>query len=349
MIRPISVIVAAVLLLGPLITVELGLRALIDEGRLPEAPSSNDFADISLANLHRGGRPDVLIMGMSTMRSGIKPDTLERRIEADLGRPVRVQNVAQGGISLESQRVIVEQLAEEGLLPSVVITGVSPITLAAEHEGESEDWFRRSELGRLWAGCSEALVEPEALECWLTQASAVWRWRGHLDQLSAALTEGMPTTIRDGSRSLRPSGWVASRPASAEKLQQNLPRALARLDEEIHVGDELAAGWAAFVEALRSHGVEVVAVRMPYYRPLVDAALARNPDWAEQRDAGYERLEAAAGLPLIEVPDFSETAEPEWFRDPRHLSRLGAPAFTRQMWAEDAVSQPILEVLRSGD
>ena len=38
----------------------------------------------------------------------------------------------------------------------------------------------------------------------------------------------------------------------------------------------------------------------------------------------------------------AETAEPEWFRDPRHLSRRGAPAFTRQMWAQDAVSEPIL-------
>lgn len=347
MIRPISVIVAAVLLLGPLITVELALRSLIDQGRLPEAPTSNEYADVSLANLHRAGRPDVLIMGMSTMRSGVKPDTLERRIEADLGRPVRVQNVAQGGISLESQRVIVEHLAEAGLLPPVVITGVSPVTLAAEHEGESEDWFRRSELGRLWAGCDEASFEPDHLECWLTQVSALWRWRGQLDGLSVAIAEGLPSSIEDGSRSLRPSGWVASRPATADKLREQLPRALARLEEEIDVSDELADGWAAFIEALRAHDVEVVAVRMPYYEPLVEVALERNPDWIEQRDAGYRRLEAAAGLPLVEVAGFAEDAQAGWFRDPRHLSRRGAPPFTRQLWAQDGVREPVLEALRS--
>jgi hypothetical protein len=348
-IRPVSVIIAAVLLLGPLITLELAVRALIESGRLQEAPTSNRFADVSLTNLRRGGQPDVLIMGMSTTRSGIKPDTLERRIEADLGRPVHVQSVAQGGISLESQRLIVERLAEQGLLPRVVITGVSPVTLAAEHEGADDDWFRRSELGQLWSGCSAALYEEEGLECRLSEVSALWRWRSRWDDLATAISEGVPTTVEDGSRSLRESGWLASRPADAAQLERNLPRALARLDEEIAVGDELAAGWAAFIEELRANDVEVVALRMPYYEPLVEAAVERNPEWIEQRDAGYARLEAAAGLPLIEVPGFAEGARAEWFRDPRHLSRTGAPVFTRQMWASDAVSEPVLEVLRSAE
>jgi GrpB-like predicted nucleotidyltransferase (UPF0157 family) len=346
-IRPISVIVAAILLLGPLITVELGVRALIDAGRLQEAPTSNDFADVSLTNLRRAGRPDVLIMGMSTMRSGIKPDTLERRIEADLGRPVSVQNVAQGGISLESQRIIVERLAQQGLLPSVVITGVSPVTLAAEHEGVAEDWFRRSELGRLWAGCEEEVYEEGGLECRLSEISALWRWRSRWDDLARAIAEGVPSAIEDGSRSLRPSGWLAAKPASAEQLERNLPRALARMDEGIEVTDELAEAWSAYIDELRANDVEVVALRMPYYPPLVDAILERNPEWVQQRDAGYARLEAAAGLPLLEVADFLDEAPAEWFRDPRHLSRQGAAPFTRQMWDQDAVSEPILEVLRS--
>lgn len=349
MIRPISVIIAAVLLLGPLITLELGVRALIEQGRLQEAPTSNRFADVSLTNLRRGGQPDVLIMGMSTMRSGIKPDTLERRIESDLGRPVHVQNVAQGGISLESQRIIVERLAEQGLLPSVVITGVSPVTLAAEHEGDAEDWFRRSELGRLWSGCSEALSEEAGLECRLSEVSALWRWRSRWADLAMAITEGIPTTIEEGGRSLRASGWLAGRPADAAQLQKNLPRALDRLDEQIVVGDELADSWAAFIDELRANDVEVVALRMPYYQPLVDAAVERNPEWVEQRDAGYARLEEAAGLPLIEVEGFAKAAQAEWFRDPRHLSRDGAPVFTRELWATDAVSEPVLEVLRSAE
>lgn len=348
MIRPLSVIIAAVLLLGPLIAVELGMRALIAGGRLPEAPSSNEFADVSLANLRRAGRPDVLIMGMSTMRSGLKPATLERAIEAELGRPVHVQNVAQGGISLESQRLIVEHLAEQGLLPPVVITGVSPITLAAEHEGVDEDWFRRSELGRLWAGCDGLGADVDVLACHLSGISALWRWRGRWDDLATALTEGVPRTIDDGSRILHESGWLAARPARADRLDGNLPRALGRLDEGITVSDELADRWSAFVDELRANGVAVVALRMPYYPPLEEAAVERNPRWREQRDEGYARLEQAAELPLLDIPGFAEAAPAAWFRDPRHLSRAGAGPFTRQMWEQDAVSGPILEVLRSG-
>lgn len=347
MIRPISVVIAAVLLLGPVLTVEVGLRTLIDQGRLQEAPTSNRFADVSLTNLRRAGQPDVLVMGMSTTRSGIKPDTLERRIEADLGRPVTVQNIAQGGISLESQRIIVERLAAQGLLPSVVITGVSPVTLAAEHEGADADWFRRSELGRLWTGCGEELYSEEGLECRLSEVSALWRWRSRWEDLATAITDGVPTTIDEGGRSLRESGWLAGRPADDEQLQKNLPRALERLEEEIEVTDELAESWAAYIDELRSHDVEVVALRMPYYPPLIEAVLERNPAWVEQRDAGYARLEEAAGLPLIEVPGFLAQVEPEWYRDPRHLSRQGAPPFTRQMWSTDAVNEAVLEVLRS--
>jgi GrpB-like predicted nucleotidyltransferase (UPF0157 family) len=347
MIRPFSLILAAILLLGPLLAVELGLRVLIDQGRLPEAPTSNEFADVSLTNLRRNGRPDVLVMGMSTMRSGIKPDTLERWIEEDLGRPVRVQNVAQGGISLESQRIIVKQLAAQGLLPGVVITGVSPVTLAGENVGQEEDWFRRSELGQLWAGCDPAVHEEGGLDCRLSELSALWRWRSRADDLAGAITSGMPRTIEDGGRVLRESGWLAGRPSDAEHLKLNLPRALARVAEEIAVSDELAADWSAFVEELRANDVEVIAVRMPYYEPFVEALIERNPAWIEQRDAGYERLEQAAGLPLLEIPDIDEWADAGFFRDPRHLSRQGAGPFTRQMWAQDEVSEPVLEVLRS--
>ena len=42
---------------------------------------------------------------------------------------------------------------------------------------------------------------------------------------------------------------------------------------------------------------------------LVDAAVERNPDWVKQRDAGYARLEEAAGLPLIEVEGFGDEAQ----------------------------------------
>lgn len=68
MVRPIAAIIAAMLLVGPVLVAELGTRALIRAGRLPDAPSSNPETDVSLSNIVRIGRPDILVLGTSGSR-----------------------------------------------------------------------------------------------------------------------------------------------------------------------------------------------------------------------------------------------------------------------------------------
>jgi hypothetical protein len=346
MIRPTAVIIAAVLLLGPLLVAEFRLRDLIESDRLPVAPSSSDFSDVSLANARRVGKSDVLVVGASTLRNALKPRALERLIGEATGKEVHVQSVAQGGISMATQLLLVQALADEDLLPSTVITGVSPVSLAGGFPPEG-DWLARSDLGQLWTGCSDDVLDPEMFECRLGQVSALWRWRGHPDDVARALLEPMPKKLVDGGRELKPDGWISARPSNPKKLDEQLPRALERMETEVLVPDDVVEGFTDLVEYLRAQGVEVVALRMPYWAELEAALVERNPDWQTQRDAAYERLSEAADIELLELSAFGDVAKTSWFRDPRHLSRLGAGPFTRRLWKMAEFREPILQSLAS--
>ena len=346
MIKPISLLIASLLLLGPVLVVELGVQLLVERDRLPHAPSSNDFADVSLANLYRLGQQDVLIMGASTVRSGIRPDTLETQITNETGEEVHVQGAAQPGFSIAAQEVLIEDLARHDMLPDVVITGISPLTLNGEWTNENH-WFMNSEWGRSMAGCPGGPLEPDAIACRFGNLSALWRWRGQPDRLLQAAESGMPRTLVQGSKRLRASGWLAGGSARAEALERNVQRALDRLEPTIEVPDVVVESFVSFVETLEEHDVELVVVRMPYLQQLEEESLARHPTWIEERDAAFALLEEAAGVEIIDTGGFGDWAEATSFRDPRHLSKQGAGPFTRQLWSIDQVREPILDALTS--
>ena len=173
--RSIAAIITPLLLIGPLLAAELGTRALIRAGRLPEAPSSDLEADVALSNIMRLGRPDIMVLGTSVIRSGLRPSVLEASIFEAIGRKVTVRTVAQPALSLQGQRILVDGLARKGLVPSLVILGLTTSLMTGY--GAPGDWFPRSELGRLWGGCRET-DGPAWLSCALSQRSALWRWRG---------------------------------------------------------------------------------------------------------------------------------------------------------------------------
>jgi hypothetical protein len=346
--RPSVVILAVILLLGPLLVVELGTRLLIARDRLPEAPASSEIAEISLANLWRQGQPDVLVLGSSTVRNAIKPDVLEALISDETGQQVHVQSIAQGGISLRGQRLIVQHLADEGMLPRVVITGVSAATLSGAHD-LGTDWFTESELGQLWSGCAESGSDLETFECRLGQSSALWRWRGRPDRILRAMETDMPRTITDNGRTLKASGWLSTDPSTPARLEQNIDRALGSIGDEIDLPDVVVDGFAALIDQLRAHDVEVIAIEMPYSPQFESALLERNPDWQRERAAGWARLEEVADFELIDVGAFGDWAQASSFRDPRHLSRKGAEPFMRQLWAMSEFRDPLLAGLASAD
>ena len=230
-IRPLGVAMAALLLLGPLVVLEVGVRLLIESDRLPEATSSQELTDVGLANLARSGRPDILVLGNSAIRNGLQPDVLEALIAEAGGGEVRVQGIAQGAMSLEAQELLVRALAERGQLPSTVLVGLTAGTLNGsldDAEGQAEDWFTASELGQLWSGCA-GLAWPEVSDCRLGELSALWRWRGRPDRLVSAALRGMPTTFDHDGRVLQENGWASEEPATARRLREQLPGTLERL------------------------------------------------------------------------------------------------------------------------
>ncbi len=350
MIKPISVLLAAIVLLTPSAVAEVGTRALIESGRLPIAPSTDQLADVGLANLMRLGKPDILILGTSAVRNGIQPDVLEQLIAEETGQEVHVQGIAQSAMSLKAQRLLVKGLAALDLLPDTVITGLTPVSLTGDHR--DGDWFLGSPLGQLWGGCGDTLDDADVeatLDCWLGQNSAVWRWRGHPDRLAQAARDGMPASIVKKGRQLHENGWTSEKPSTRKELRKQLPRTLRRLQDGVSVPAYVAIDFAELVRELRSHGVEVVPVTMPYSSMLEDALVARNPDWEQQRIDGVGLFEQVAGIDIIDVDGFGEWADSAAFHDLRHLSRRGAGPFTEQLWEMPEFRERVLAGLEIED
>jgi hypothetical protein len=345
MIAPIKMLLAALLLLAPTIAVEAGTRTLVDSGRLPFAPSSSEYADVGLANLARLGKPDVLVLGTSAIRNALQPDVLEELIAAETGEEVHVQGLAQSAMSLKAQRLLVEGLAQLELLPDTVITGLTPVSLGGDNR--DGDWFIHSELGQAWRGCADISDPVKSIDCWLGQASAMWRWRGRPDQLLSAVGSGVPRTLREGGRTLHENGWTSEKPATERQLRKVLPATLERLQEEIFVPAFVFNEFIGLVSDLRSRGVEVIVVEMPYSPLLVEALLQRNPAWEEQRRAGFELLGQAADIDIVEIEALGDWATASAFHDLRHLSRKGAEPFTRQLWDMPEFREPVLNGVSS--
>lgn len=345
MIRPAAFILAAALVILPMVALELGVRALIESQRLPEAPSSNDITDVALANLERRGRPDVLIIGNSTARNAFQPDVLEDLVGEATGVRPAIAGVAQGAMNLRSQRLLVQGLAEQGLLPSTVIIGLSPGTLISG--SEEGDWFVRSELGQAWSGC-EGVDLLSTADCWLGKVSALWRWRGRPDRIAESAVTGMPTTFDHQGRVLQENGWAWERPATGRRLRRVLPETLDLLDAHVNLPASEEAEFKGLIDELRSHDTTVIAATQPYAPPLQEALLERNPAWTEERRRTYARMAEVADIEIVEVEDFGEWWAPAAQHDLRHLSHEGAGPFMHQLWEIPAFRQRLLQGLASG-
>jgi hypothetical protein len=350
MIITLKILLAATLLLAPAVATEAGVRSLIEAGRLPIAPSSDQRADVGLANLVRLGKPDVLILGTSAVRNAIQPDVLEQLIKEETGRDVDVQGIAQSAMSLRAQRLLVRGLAGLDLLPDVVITGLTPISLTGDHN--DGDWFLQSALGQLWDECAQTDGVDDlgaSLDCWLGQESAAWRWRGRPGRLVHAAEKGMPKSIVVKGRRLKENGWTAAKAVTPKELRKELPGTLARLQEQIVTPASIVIEFAELMRQLRDREVQVVPVTMPYAGLLEDALVARNPDWEQQRLDGVELFEAYGEIDIIDVDGYGDWVDGGSFHDLRHLSRDGAGPFTRQLWEIPEFKARVLEGLGSVD
>jgi hypothetical protein len=320
------------------------VRLLIATDRLPYAPASSEEADIAFANLLRSGRPDVLVLGTSSIRNALRPDTLEALVAEETGQAIHVQGVAQGGLSLPDQELIVAALAERELLPEVVILGLTPSTITGK--GFRNLWFSNSELGRAWSGC-DGLEGHEAAECLIGTQSALWRWRGQLERIGEALAGPLPRTLETDGRMLQESGWTSEDGVNARRLERMIKGTVRKLPEGLPQADDMTPAYASLIEALVARGTTVIPVAIPYAPPLMEALVERNPDWLDELDAGYANLASASGVDIVQVDAFGDWWRPKSSNDLRHLSAEGAEQVTRQLYGMDEFREPLLEGLGS--
>jgi len=336
----------ALLVLAPLLVAEAGVRVLIATGRLPMAAAHLEDFEVTWANLDRLGSAEILVLGDSLSQQGIDPAALGSMVGRDLGRPVVAFDAASSGGSFGVSRALVLQLAREKRLPKVAIVGVSPVSLASDTT--YRDVFAHTSLGQIFNDCALASSASALIDCRFGEVSALWRWRGQPARIASAVLRGQPTTLRTRGFLLRRDGFREGPPATSKSLAAQLPVALPGEPGSRTLGADAAQAFVDLVATLRADGVTVIAVAIPYSPLLKDALEARHPGWEASRLAAIQRLEALAGIAIVDPLRFGSWWSAPMSRDVKHLSRLGAPKFVEQLLGMPAFRDPLLGALGRG-
>jgi hypothetical protein len=322
-------VVAAALLVGPLLAAELGVRLLIATDRLPVAAAHAPEFEISWQNLARLGRADVLIIGDSSSQQDLEPAVLTRMLRQQLGRTLSVFNIAGPGNTVGVNWAIVEQLAREGRLPRVAIVGIYPGSL--QDDAIYRDVFSLTPMGGLFSDCERMRDYGQQLSCRLASVSAAWRWRGHPDRIVRALSGTVPRRSHEGGLQLRQDGFREGDGVTLDRIQAQMDAA--DLRRRIFVfPDEVQSGYVRLIEALRANGVAVVPVAIPDTPPLIERMERMQPGRRQLFRDALDVLEARTGLPFVDPISFGDWWKDGEARNFNHLSASGAIKFTRQLW-----------------
>ena len=331
------------LLLAPTLAGEVAVRSLIAQGRIPVAAADESSVEVAWTNLERAGPTDIIVFGDSLARMGLHTEMLETLASRDAGRPVTAYNLATPGAGFPVYRAFVEELGRQGRLPKVAIIGIS--TVALQRDDALAVRALNSPFGRLVAGCGGGATVEQALSCRLESISALWRWRGHLDRLVGSLTNAVPATQVDTFITVEEDGYARGGPMPVERLPDRIERGLERTPRLAAAAPDVG-GFRELVVALRSRGVPIVAVLMPYSPPFEDALEAREPGWAAERARILDEMARASGQPIV------ESSIRDWWtvdasHDIRHMTPFGARRFTRDAWRLPDVGPVIAAALRS--
>ncbi|HYN65166.1 MAG TPA: hypothetical protein VES36_11235 [Candidatus Limnocylindrales bacterium] len=330
----------ALLIIGPLLAGEIGMRLLVAFDRLPVAVAHLDQFEMMWTNLHRRDDWDVLLLGDSTTQEGISPAVIEEIIGGELGREVRVFDGAVPGSKLALNLAITRQLVAEDRLPPVVMLGIQAGVLAGSPQ--FRDFFLKTPMGRIATACDYEVGYNDAVSCRLEQVSMLWRMRGQLPTIIEAIARPMPASLRGRASILGPDGYRASFGTTAEKLELELDRRTRRGQlHDWNLRSGIVANFTAFVSYLRDHGATVVAVVIPNNPPLADRFESLYPGWASRYDASLDALERAAEI-AIARPQIANWFKPSDAHNLKHFSEEGAAKFTRQFlsigWVRSAIA-----------
>ena len=339
------VLLLALVLLAPIIGAELAIRGLVASYRLPVADAHRPDFEITWANLQREGTPDILVLGDSVSQQGIEPRALEKLVAGTTGRHVTAFNAASPGGGIGVNAAIVEQLAREGRLPRVLIVGFATGTVSTDitfHE-----IFSRTVMGRLFTACTVPMPIGDLLDCRLSEASFLWRWRGRLSDVLDAIQRPLPRTDDSNALHLRRDGFREGRGRRIDAIERQLERS--DLDKRrVRLAPEVQASWQWLVSVARANGATVIPVAIPDTPTMAGRMEQVQPG----RDALYwesvATLGSDVGLPFVEVRQFGAWWGDGMARNFNHLSHAGAIAFTGQLWDMDEFRGRLLEGLDAG-
>jgi len=324
----------------PVLLLEVGMRALVWSGRLPEAPAHERTLETSWADLHAGPPPDILLAGDSIMERSLDPALLGEGLGAAVGRPVRVFDLGQPGASVAQVALLTDALIRERRLPPVVVIGISPDGLAGQL-ADGDAAALGSPFALRLAGCG-GRTDPAALaDCVIQSASVAWRWHGRPARVAEALG-GPAVPLLPTSVGRRADGFLTGEGTTDEALAQELARRIRGRRVVEGARDEVVAAYAAMIERMRDAGSQVVIVAFPYSPPYDDAIEARRPGSMAARQAGLDRLAAGTGVPVVRIPRFGDWWNATNAYDLRHLSAAGAEILTRELLARDDVRTALL-------
>ena len=338
------VAIIALLIIGPLLAAEIGLRLLVAFDRLPFAVAHSDQFEITWTNLHRRDDWEVLLLGDSTTQQGINPAIIGEVMGAELGREVHAFDGAVPGSKLLLNLAIAHQLVDEDRLPPVVVVGIQPGLLGGNQE--FKDFFLKTPMGRIATDCAYEGSYNDIVSCRAEELSMLWRMRGRYRAIIEAIYRPMPTQLRGrGSRPsmLGPDGYRTSSGTTEDALLQELDkRERTGQLTNFNLKSESIDNFTELVNYLRANGSTVIAVCIPNTPPLADRLEALYPGWAERFDAGLDELEVAADIEIAR-PQIADWFKASDAHNVKHLSADGAARFTTELleigWLRTAIAE----------
>lgn len=272
----------------------------------------------NIDRLAAAGGVDVLVVGSSSVGSGVDPEQLAAEVEAPRG----AYSLWMNGPSVRSIELLTSRFALPTLSPRVLVVGVSSRELNDEGETQRDhvEVLRTSSAGRTLLTGDGPLAQ---LERAVTRASALVRTRQELRQ---------PHRVLDAVRGVREPSEIGRRGMDTDTVDARLEILPAHVEQEREAlrpfavgGTELEA-LAELVQGARARGVEVVLVDMPVLEEVYVPYHQRGIDDDRRYRGVLASFAEAHDVELVQARqlDWDE----DLFADENHLNGKGARRLT---------------------
>ncbi len=303
-----------------LLVVELVAR-LLEPQLSPAARWNHAVPGDHLENVERlsaAGGVDVLVVGSSSVGSGVDPDQLADDTRVRRG----AYNLWMNGPSAQSIELLTSRFAMPALSPQVLVVAVSSRELndVGRSQRDHVEVLRTSSAGRTLLTGEGPVAR---LERWITRASALVRTRQELRQ---------PSRVLDVLLGRRERSAIGPRGMDTERVDQTLEILPAHVEQErealrpFAVGGAELEALAELVDAAQARGIEVVLVDMPVLEEVYVPYHQRGVEDDRRYRAVLASFAEAQDVELVQARELDW--DEDLFADENHLNGKGARRLT---------------------